>query len=194
MDPSIKTKKKEKRVEVGATYTRIAWGGFALAVLIAGVVLISAAGRATVVATYALDEHEQSVIVRVGPVLQGTPELANIVLLPGEVVESAGIGKSEKEIHATRVVAGRAGGMVTIINTTSRAQPLVATTRLLSSNGILFRITKSVVVPARGQVRVAAAADAIGAAGDIEPTRWTIPGLSRVLQQLIYAESRSAMT
>src|SRR3989338_991441 len=45
------------------------------------------------------------------------------------------------------VLAGKAGGVVTLHNDTARAQPLVATTRLLSTGGILFRIKEAVNVP-----------------------------------------------
>lgn len=87
----------------------------------------------------------------------------------------------------------KAHGVVTIKNTTARAQPLVATTRLLTKDGALFRIGKSVVVPGDGEVAVEAAADKPGKDGEIGSSRFTIPGLPQSLQDKIYAESTSAM-
>lgn len=88
----------------------------------------------------------------------------------------------------------KAGGMVTIINESAAAQTLVATTRLLSKDGVLFRIESAVNVPARGQVDVLARADVPGLGGEIGPTQFTIPGLPESLQGTIYAVSVEPMT
>jgi hypothetical protein len=86
----------------------------------------------------------------------------------------------------------KAAGTVTIHNTSSRNQPLVATTRLLSPEGILFRLDDGVTVPAGGTVTAAVHADVAGASGNVAPTKFTIPGLSESLQALIYADSAEA--
>lgn len=87
------------------------------------------------------------------------------------------------------------GGTVTVINNSSRNQPLVATTRLLSPNGELFRIRNTVQVPARSTVEnVEVYADQPSPEMEIGPTKFTIPGLSQSAQELIYAESSAAMT
>lgn len=88
---------------------------------------------------------------------------------------------------------GKAGGIVTIHNNTSRAQPLVATTRLLGPDNILFRIKDAVRVPANGSVEVSVEADKEGSESEVEPTRFTIPGLSSSLQADIYATSSVKM-
>lgn len=90
-------------------------------------------------------------------------------------------------------VEEKAGGTVTIINESGSAQPLVATTRLLSKDGVLFRIDSPVNVPSKGQVNVLAHADKPGLLGEIGPTQFTIPGLPESLQQTIYAVSVDAM-
>jgi hypothetical protein len=71
---------------------------------------------------------------------------------------------------------------------------LVATTRLLSSGGVLFRLDKGVTVPAGGSVEAVVFADQVGSTGDIGPDKFTIPGLSTSLQSSIYAESSVAMS
>lgn len=90
-------------------------------------------------------------------------------------------------------VEEKAGGTVTIINESNSGQPLVGTTRLLSKEGILFRIDSAVNVPAKGQVNVIAHADKPGLSGEIGPTQFTIPGLPESTQKLIYAVSVDSM-
>lgn len=87
----------------------------------------------------------------------------------------------------------KAGGQVTLINESGAAQPLVATTRLLSKDGVLFRIDSAVNVPAKGQVNVMAHADKPGLSGEIGPTQFTIPGLPESMQKSIYAVSVESM-
>lgn len=92
-------------------------------------------------------------------------------------------------------VPAQATGTVTIYNNWSQTQPLAATTRLLTPDGKLFRIKERVDVPAGGMLEdVDVYADEAGPGGDIDPTRFTIPGLWAGLQELIYAESDAPMT
>lgn len=90
-------------------------------------------------------------------------------------------------------VESKAKGKVEIINNSNRNQTLVKNTRLLSPEGILFRLEENVVVPAKGKIETTVYADKPGKEGEIGPTRFTIPGLSYYLQQLIYAESKEKM-
>jgi hypothetical protein len=115
--------------------------------------------------------------------------------LPGRVVQGVfekiqeftiapSTGRSENAI---------ATGKVRIINNYSKAQPLVKTTRLLTSDGRLYRINESVNVPAGETVDVEAYADERGAQFEFtQKTSFTIPGLAASLQKLIYAESAGA--
>ncbi|MEK7459201.1 MAG: hypothetical protein AAB663_02225 [Patescibacteria group bacterium] len=90
-------------------------------------------------------------------------------------------------------VEQKAGGMVTLINKTNAAQPLVATTRLLSEEGVLFRIDATTTVPANGSVDVMAHADKAGLSGEVAATQFTIPGLPASSQKDIYAVSVDPM-
>lgn len=90
-------------------------------------------------------------------------------------------------------VEQKAGGTVTLINKTGSAQPLVVNTRLMSEEGVLFRIDASTTVPANGTVDVTAHADAPGLSGEIPATQFTIPGLPASLQDDIYAVSVDPM-
>jgi hypothetical protein len=81
-------------------------------------------------------------------------------------------------------------GKVTIINNYTKNQPLVATTRLLTPDGKLFRIKDTVNVPAGGSVEVGVYADQPSKDMSIGPTTFTIPGLWAGVQDKIYAESK----
>ncbi len=87
-----------------------------------------------------------------------------------------------------------ARGEVILVNNSGNDQTLVATTRLLSKAGVLFRIEKRVTVPAGGELKTIAKADQKGATGNIEPTDFIIPGLSAALQEKIYARSEAPIS
>ncbi len=83
-------------------------------------------------------------------------------------------------------------GKVTIINNNNKDQSLIATTRLLSTDGKLFRLKDGVNVPAGSKVEVDIYADKLSPEMAISPSRFTIPGLWVGLQDKIYAESEEA--
>lgn len=88
----------------------------------------------------------------------------------------------------------KATGEVVIYNNSAKNQTLIATTRLLSKNGVLFRLKKTVIAPAGGSIKAAVAADKEGKSGEIGPTTFTIPGLAANLQTKIYAKNEEPMT
>ena len=95
----------------------------------------------------------------------------------------------------TKKEPGTAEGLVTLHNETNSAQPLVATTRLLTSDNVLFRLKDRVTVPANGTAVAAVHADEKGESGNVGPQdRFTIPGLREEKQKVIYASSDAAMT
>ncbi len=89
-------------------------------------------------------------------------------------------------------VEGISKGEVTITNKSGTSQALVATTRFLTKDDVLFRLDKSVTVPAGGSIVAAVHADKAGASGDIAVSHFTIPGLNEIKQSLIYADSKDA--
>ena len=105
---------------------------------------------------------------------------------------------------ATSSSGTKARGMVTLYNAFSKeSQALVATTRLQSPEGKIFRIVKSVTIPGfseqdgqvqPGSVDVEIQADESGEAGNIGATKFTIPGFSGgPKSEKIYAESRETL-
>ncbi len=89
----------------------------------------------------------------------------------------------------TKQEEGVATGIATLYNDTNISQPLVATTRLLTPEEVLFRIKDGVTVPANGSVDVEIYADKQGESGNISPSSFTIPGLREDKQKVIYAKS-----
>lgn len=87
-----------------------------------------------------------------------------------------------------------ARGTVTLINESSGDQGLVSTTRLLSTEGVLFHTDETVTVPADDSIDVAVYADQPGANGNIPASRFEIVALNASLKPKIYATSADPMT
>lgn len=114
--------------------------------------------------------------------------------VPGEIVsETVERSKGFEVKGEGEEIPSKAHGVVTLHNESGIDQQLVVRTRLLSTEGILFRIVETVTVPANGSVQVEARADEAGKQGEIGPSRFTIPGLNAAKQAQIYATSEQAM-
>jgi hypothetical protein len=98
------------------------------------------------------------------------------------------------DVDSTESRPGKATGTVTIVNNYTKDQPLAATTRLLSTEGVLFRTQEFVTVPAGGSVDAVVVADQEGASGDIGPSTFEIVALWEGLKEDIYATSKAPMT
>ena len=83
-------------------------------------------------------------------------------------------------------------GVATLINKTAAPITLVPKTRLLTADGVLFRMKDRQTVPAGGTITVAIYADQPGHTGAIGPSKFTIPGLSVDQQAVIWAETKAA--
>lgn len=103
---------------------------------------------------------------------------------------------AEAEFPTTGISAGLPGksqGKAKIVNTTAKTFNFVATTRLLSEGGVLFRLKSPASIQANGETEVEVIADQPGDSGDIGPAQFTIPGLPAALQKEVYARSSSSM-
>ncbi|MBU0727789.1 hypothetical protein KKA95_03830 [Patescibacteria group bacterium] len=131
-------------------------------------------------------------------------------VIASEVVET--VTKQTKVFNTTsKIFEGtNATGKITIINTSSEEWQLKKDTRFQTSDGIIFRIQEGVIVPPAsedeegvetpGSLEVSVMADPfdiyddpIGDRGNIEPTMFMIPGLSKYNQELIWGESYEPM-
>lgn len=171
-------------------YKKIAYSFVALTIIIVFAALWFSSVRATVSVLVTREPTEIKTDVRVAQVpAQG--ELA------GRVVQ--GVFEKVQEFKVTEgagtSISGTATGKVRIYNKRSSTQPLVVKTRLLTSDGRLYRISEGVTVPANGTVDVEAYSDEEGAKYDFsQKTAFTVPGLSESLQEIVYAESITAFT
>ncbi|MDA3840530.1 MAG: hypothetical protein PF572_05540 [Patescibacteria group bacterium] len=95
------------------------------------------------------------------------------------------------EASGEDVIGEEVAGEVTIYNYYTKNQPLVATTRLLSPDGKVYRIEETVNIPAGGEVKVKVYADEPSINMETGPTKFTIPGLWAGIQDKIYGESKS---
>lgn len=167
-------------------YRIIALTFLAVTIILLGVVIFTMLKKTEI--TIVAEEDAKTVNLIVAVEAQKTAEKSII-----GIVTSTQFYWSEKYTPtATREVDGTTKGEVIIYNKTNETQPLVATTRLLTTDGKLYRLTNRVIVPANGQTTAAVYADQSGAAFDIGPTQFTIPGLSTEKQKVIYAESTAA--
>jgi hypothetical protein len=104
----------------------------------------------------------------------------------------------------TKDVGEKAKGTITITNETGTDQPLVATTRFVSANNLVFRSTAAVTIPKayldpggnkiNGSATASVVADATGEAYNIGPSNFTIPGLAAAVQSKIYGRNGAAMS
>jgi hypothetical protein len=112
---------------------------------------------------------------------------------------------SDFEATGSKSGGGKAAGKVVIYNEFSADnQPLVATTRLETSDGKIFRITKAVVVPGitkvgtetkPGAIEVDVVADKAGESYNIDPSDFKIPGFKDGPKyNKFYAKSTKAMS
>lgn len=99
-----------------------------------------------------------------------------------------------------------ASGVITIVNTSGNVWPLVERTRFQTDEGIVFRLQEGTTVPAANSAGpgtvdafvVADITDAYGAIvgerGNIQPSRFFLPGLKESSRAKIYAENKAAFT
>lgn len=91
--------------------------------------------------------------------------------------------------------SGSSVGMATLFNDSATAQPLVATTRLLSPTGILYRLKKGVTVPVKGKISAEIYPDKSDESSTINaPTDFNIPGLAAARQKEVYAKSEQSLS
>ncbi len=122
-------------------------------------------------------------------------------IVPARVIErDITFTKSFSATGKGDVSAQKAQGSITIYNTyDDKPQSLVASTRFLAENGMLFRLVKATTIPGMkngepGKVEALVIADKDGAEGNIAPTQFSIPGFDgSPKKEKFYAISEKAM-
>ncbi|MCX6745766.1 MAG: hypothetical protein NTX00_01980 [Candidatus Parcubacteria bacterium] len=107
----------------------------------------------------------------------------------GKIVEQSLDGEKLFVTTGKKSLLGDIVGRVKITNGLSRNQILVATTRLLSPDNVLYRLKERVEIPAQGKTEVNVYADNPSLPLAKAETKFTIPGLSPSVQTLVYAQA-----
>lgn len=170
-----------------AWYKIIAISFLVLTLVLLALVLYMTTKRATITILAKEDTQEVTMAVTVG----ATPGPNTIV---GKATSTVFLWSKDYFPGATESIEGVSKGTVMIYNKTDKPMALVKTTRLLSDSGVLFRLSTYIAVPAKGQISAEVYADKSGKESDIQPSHFTIPGLTPDLQSSIYAESGQAMS
>lgn len=170
-------------------YKKIVIIYFSLTIILIISIIYLLSSKAMVLITFEPEKIGSNFIIKLGSETNLEEDT-----LKADILET--IQESEKIFlpTQTRSIETKASGEVVIINNYIKNQPLIATTRLLSPEGLLFRTTQSVLVPASGKIKVKVVADEMGKKYEIGPTKFTIPGLWPGLQDKIYAQSETPMS
>lgn len=166
---------------------------FFVTIIVLAAVVYIALGRTTILVTPAIQTPVMLLHLTVGP--QSSEAGGTGPDVPGTVLATD--VKTEltwNDFASSDTQDARAGGNVTIVNTSAKTQPLQAGTRLLSETGILFRTVEAIVSAPRTRVEVAVLADEVGKQGEIGASKFEIIALWQALKPQIYAESSAPMT
>ncbi len=126
-------------------------------------------------------------------------------VVPGEYFTVEQTESKTVQTTGQKEVAQKAKGKITVFNNfSSSSQPLVATTRFETADGLIFRTPKSIIVPGAviengvqkpGQIEIEVIADQVGEKYNIGPSDFTIPGLKGTPKfDKINARSESKMS
>ncbi len=128
-----------------------------------------------------------------------TPEAGDLAY---EIMTLEASGERQVKASGQEKVTTQATGEIEIIKTTPGTQRLITNTRFETQDGLIFKISDSVIVPGAvktesgelspGRIRAQVFSDGYGENYNIDPTKFTIPGLKSdaELFNSIYAESK----
>ena len=119
--------------------------------------------------------------------------------LPFQIITAQKIASQSVAGSGTKTVNSAASGTITIYNTQTKAQTLVANTRFATASGLIFRIHQAVSVPGGsattpGTATAKVYADQNGSSYNVGATSFTIPGFAGTPEAtMVYARSTVAM-
>jgi hypothetical protein len=165
-------------------YKYVALAFLLITFVLLGLILFMSSKRATIEITTKESPVDVNLSMNIGPDAE----------IPGMIQTKTVTTTDFFEPTGDEQVPDIARGTIIIKNDSGTPQPLIATTRFLSSDNVLFRLESGVTVPANGSIEARVYADVPGATGNISPTKFTIPGLNETRQREVYGESTAAMT
>ncbi len=191
-DQEIFSKEQKIHKSVGL-YRRLVWRFIAFTVFLTLVVFYFSFSKLTISISPKGETINDSLLLKIQPTSTSTEKLATDFReeVPGTIKEIT--INEEKTFPSTgeEFTGEEISGQVKIINNSTKAQALVATTRILSPDNKLFRIKDAVNVPSGGEVSVDIYAEKPSVDLAITATTFTIPGLWLGLQDKIYAKSNT---
>lgn len=178
-----------KGAKITEGYKKVIWGFVIVTILIVVIVVYFSAGKAVV------KVEPKATIVKTDFVADIVTDggLSTNADLQGVLFEKEVSGSTTGQATGSMVLEGESVGTVTLINKRTEDQVLVKTTRLLTPDNILFRLSDRVVIPAGGTLEASVYADDPTTFTEVQPTTFTIPGLWEGLQDKVYAESKAAI-
>jgi len=173
-------KKSESRALL---FKQIALTFFFITLGIAAVIFYISFSWTTVLLTPKQDFFTQRFLI---PVVENLDSSASQDAIRGVVIQKELEHTAWFSPQETTASVQRTTGTITIVNKNTQPQPLRATTRFLSKDGILFRLKEYVVVPANGQIDAEVYADKEGDLGTFDTSKFTLPALWPAMQEKIY--------
>lgn len=159
-----------------------------ITIILVGSIIFMTSKRATITITSKTQPVETSATAIIS-----SEKTKSSKVIPGSVTTTNIAVTDNFKPQGEKAKPSTATGTITIHNKSAQPQPLVAATRFLSEDGVLFRLENRVRVPANGKIEAEAYADQKGKQGNIKPTRFTIPGLSESRQEQVYGTSDEPM-
>jgi len=123
--------------------------------------------------------------------------------LPYEILTLEAEGQREVTATGQEEASEQATGEVTIYKSTAGSERLIKNTRFESPEGLIYRITESVVVPGAvdgtpGSITATVFADEVGEQYNLSPTEFKVPGFKEggydALYDAIYAKNSTSIT
>lgn len=173
-------KKNESRALL---FKQIALTFFFITLGIAGVVFYISFSWATVLLTPKQEFFTQRFLI---PVVENIDSSASQDAIRGNVIQTELDHTAWFSPQETVASVQRTVGTITIVNKNPKPQSLRATTRFLSSDGVLFRLKDFTTVPANGQIDSEVYADKEGDLGNFDSSKFTLPALWPAMQEKVY--------
>ena len=168
-------------------YKFVALSFLLITIVLFGAIIFMSSKRATVTITTKETPVEASFLVSVADSLGAQSVTGEAVTVDVSLTRTFNPKGTKQE-------NGIATGVITIYNDSGTDQPLVATTRFLTKDKVLFRLKNRELVQAGGTVDAEVYADVEGASGNIGPSDFTIPGLNENRQKEVYGKSTDVMS
>lgn len=200
--PRLKKRSRRPAARLSSFSTKVGLGFIGLSSLLILLIVLLILPKATATLFVEVEPLSQNVNILVKTDISEVDEAIGAV--PGEVRI---LEKQESRIFKTsgkKTVSEKAKGEVTFYNELGVSQMLVATTRLMSQENILFRTQEQVTIPAAsvsptgevvpGTTKAKVIADTPGPEGNIGLSDFYIVAFSEAKRQKIYAKSSESFT